>query len=314
MVRYTLRRLAELLPVLFVASILVWLMIYLVPGDPVLLRLGPDASPAQIAAERTAMGFDRPLVVQYAYWLRDALQGDFGKSVTNGESVTALIARSFPVTLSLTVAGLLVATFVGVFFGVFAALKPRGGVTKALNGYTSLALALPTFWVGMLLVWVFSIHYGILPSSGYTPFLESPSGWLRTLVLPAITLGFYGSGIVARFVAAAMSEALVQDYMWTARAKGLPESTVTRRHGFRNALIPVTTVLGLQFGLLLGGAVIIEGVFNLPGMGRLLLDAVNRRDYAVVQAVVLFILVAVALVNVVVDLLYGVIDPRIRVR
>lgn len=314
MARYALRRLAEFIPILFVASILVWVMIYLVPGDPVLLRLGPDATPAQITAERNAMGLDRPFVVQYVYWLKAAAHGDFGRSISNGEPVTSLIGRAFPVTLSLTFAGLLLATLVGVLLGTFAAIKPRGATTKPLNAYTSLVLAVPTFWVGMLLVWFFAIHLGALPSSGYVPLSESPTEYLRHLVLPAVTLGLYGSGIVARFVAAAMSETLAQDHLWTARAKGLPESTVIRRHAFRNALIPVTTVLGLQLGLLLGGAVIIEGVFNLPGMGRLLLNSVSRRDYAVVQAEVLFILVAVAFVNVVVDLLYGLLDPRIRIQ
>jgi peptide/nickel transport system permease protein len=313
MARYALRRLAEFVPILFVASILVWLMIYLVPGDPVLLRLGPDATPAQIIAERRAMGLDRPFVVQYVYWLEAAIRGDFGRSVSNGDPVTSLIGRAFPVTLSLTVAGLVIATIIGVLFGTFAALKPRGATTKSLNAYTSLVLAIPTFWIGMLLVWLFAIHLGVLPSSGYIPFSESPTEYVRHLVLPAVTLGLYGSGIVARFVAAAMTETLAQDHLWTARAKGLAESAVIRRHAFRNALIPVTTVLGLQFGLLLGGAVIIEGVFNLPGMGRLLLNSVSRRDYAVVQAEVLFILVAVAFVNIIVDVLYGLLDPRIRV-
>jgi peptide/nickel transport system permease protein len=312
--RYALGRLAQLIPVLFFASIVVWLMIYLVPGDPVLLRLGPDATPEQIAAEREAMGFDRPLVVQYVYWLRDAVQGDLGRSIANGESVTVLIMRSFPVTLSLTILGLLVAICVGVPLGIIAALRPKGLVARFVNLYTSLALALPTFWVGMLLVWVFAIHFGVLPSSGYVPLRESPAEFLKSMVLPAVTLGFYGSGIVARFVAASMGEALTREYLWTARAKGIPERTVVTRHGFRNALVPVITVLGLQFGLLLGGAVVIEGVFNLPGMGRLLLDAVSRRDYAIVQAEMLFILIAVAVINITVDVLYGMLDPRIRVR
>jgi peptide/nickel transport system permease protein len=311
--RYIVKRVAELLIVLFVASILVWVMIRLIPGDPALLHLGPDATPQQIAAERVAMGLDRPFFVQYAYWLGHAVRGDLGRSVVNGEPVISMVARAFPVTLNLTIAGLLLAAVIGVLLGVAGAVKPRGLLTKPLNAYTSLALAIPTFWVGMLLVWLFAISLRVLPSSGYVPFSESPVQYARHLALPVITLAFYGSGITARFVAPAMSEALRQDYLWTARAKGLAEKTVIRRHAFRNALVPVTTVLGLQFGLLLGGAVIIEGVFNLPGMGRLLLDAVTRRDYAVVQGELLLILVAIALVNFVVDLLYGLLDPRIRV-
>jgi len=312
MAEYALRRVIAFIPFLLIASILVWGMIYLVPGDPVLLRLGPDATPAQIAAERHALGLNRPIFVQYILWLKGIVHGDFGHSISNGASVITLISNSFPVTAYLALTGLVVAVVLGTILGVVAALRPDRLVAKFVSGYASLALAIPTFWVGMLLVWLFAITLRVLPSSGYVSPLSSPTAYLRHMVLPAITLGFYGSGIVARFVFAAMRETLTQDYLWTARAKGVAEHTVVRRHGLRNALIPVTTVLGLQFGLLLGGAVIIESVFNLPGMGRLLLDAVTRRDYSVVQGEVLLIVVAIGLVNLTVDLLYGVLDPRIR--
>jgi peptide/nickel transport system permease protein len=312
MARYSAKRIVGFIPVLLIGSVLVWLMIYLVPGDPALVRLGPDASPAQIAAERRAMGLDRPVFVQYVDWLGAVLHGDLGRSSANGDKVSALIGRSFPVTINLAVAGLVVALVIGLFLGVRAAVNPRGLAGKFLNVYTSLALGVPTFWVGMLLVWLFAIRLRLLPSSGYESLLSDPVQYLRHMLLPAVTLGVYGSGIVARFVAAAMTEALAQDYIWTARAKGVSEPTVLRRHGLRNALIPVTTVIGLQFGVLLGGAVVIEAVFNLPGMGRLLLSSVTRRDYSVVQAEVLLILIAVGTINVIVDIMYGVLDPRIR--
>jgi len=311
MARYAITRVLAFIPVLFVASILVWLMIFLVPGDPVLTRLGADASPAQIASERQAMGLDKPVVVQYGIWLKHAVQGDFGRSTANGESVRSLIARTYPATLGLTIGGLLLGTLIGMFLGVASAV--RGGSTaRFVGGYTSFALAIPTFWVGMLLVWLFALYLKWFPSSGYVPFFESPTEYLKHMILPVVTLAFYASGIVTRFAASAMGEAMGQDYIWTAHAKGIPSSTVIRRHGLRNALIPITTVLGLQLGLLLGGAVIIEAVFNIPGMGRLLLSSVSRRDYPVVQAEVLLILTGVALINIFVDLVYGFLDPRIR--
>lgn len=310
--KYTVRRLLVFLPLLVVASILVWSMIYLIPGDPALTRLGANATPAQLTAERHTMGLDRPVVVQYAYWLRAALHGDFGRSAVNDEPVRSLITRSFPVTFSLTVSGLGVGFLLGVLLGVAAALSRDGPMARFVQGYSSAALGIPSFVVGMLLIWLFPVHWGLLPSSGYVSFLNHPYDWARHMILPVATLAFYGSGIVARFVTASMSEALRQDYIWTARAKGLREAVVIRRHGFRNAAIPITTILGLQFGLLLGGAVIIEAVFNLPGMGRLLLNAVQQRDYTVVQGEVLWILIGVAIANIVVDIFYGVLDPRIR--
>lgn len=309
---YAARRIVGFLPVLIIGSVLVWLMIFLVPGDPALSKLGPDASPVQIAAERHAMGLDRSVFVQYAIWLRDVFHGDLGRSLVNGAAATSLIGNALPVTLDLAVSGLVLSLVVGTLFGVLAALRPDSLLARLVYSFSSLALATPTFWVGMLLVWLFSIYLHVLPSSGYVSLLSDPSGFARHMTLPAVTLGFYGAGIVARFVFAAMRDVLGQDYLWTARAKGLSETRVIWKHGVRNALIPVVTVVGLQFGLLVGGAVIVESVFNLPGMGRLLLNSVESRDYPIVQAEVLIILVAVATANLVVDLLYGVLDPRIR--
>jgi peptide/nickel transport system permease protein len=223
-----------------------------------------------------------------------------------------LIKNAFPITLNLTIVALLLATIIGLILGIAAARRRDGVAAKFVNAYSSVALAIPLFLVGMLLVWLFSLHLHVLPSSGYTSLLSSPSEYLRHMILPTVTLAFYGSGIMVRFVAAAMNETLGQDYIWTARAKGIRESAVVRRHALRNALIPITTVLGLQLGVMLGGTVITEAVFNLPGMGQLLLSSVERRDYPVVQAEVLYIVLVVAAINIFVDVLYGVLDPRVR--
>jgi peptide/nickel transport system permease protein len=312
MARYVVVRLGQMIPVLFIASVSVWLMIYLIPGDPALALLGPDVTPEQLARARTRMGLDQPWPVQYALWLGRVLEGDLGVSYLNGLPVRTMLAQRIPVTLQLTIASLVLALVVATPLGILSAVRPHSWIGRFASGYNALAMALPTFWLGILLVLLFGLYLRWLPTSGYVSFWDEPVRALRFLVLPAITLGAYVSAVLARFTRAALLEALGQDYVRTARAKGVGEAAVVGAHALKNALIPVVTVLGLQFGAFMGGAVITEAIFDYPGLGRMLLQAILTRDYTVIQGTILFVVSAFVLINLVTDLTYAFLDPRIR--
>jgi peptide/nickel transport system permease protein len=310
--RYALVRLVHLLPVLLVASIAVWLLIYLIPGDPALALLGPDVTPEQLQRARARMGLDQPWPVQYALWLGRVLEGDLGVSYLNGLPVRTMLAQRVPVTLQLTLGSLVVALLVAAPLGILSAVRPRSWIGRAAAGYNALAMAVPTFWLGILLVLLFGLYLRWLPTSGFVPIWEEPVRALRFLVLPAATLGAYVSAVLARFTRSALLETLGQDYVRTARAKGVGEPGVVGRHALKNALIPVVTVLGLQFGAFMGGAVITEAIFDYPGLGRMLLQAILTRDYTVVQGTILFVVSAFVVINLLTDLAYAFLDPRIR--
>jgi peptide/nickel transport system permease protein len=312
MARYAAVRLTHLVPVLFLTSIAVWLLIYLIPGDPAIALLGPDVTPEQLARARARMGLDRPWPVQYALWLGRVVEGDLGVSYLNGLPVRTLLAQRIPVTVQLTVASLAVAVLIAAPLGIGSAVRPRSWLGRAAAGYNALAMAVPTFWLGILLVLLFGLYLRWLPTSGYAPVWEDPVRALRFLVLPAFTLGAYVSAVLARFTRAALLECLGQDYVRTARAKGLGERAVVAAHALKNALIPVVTVLGLQFGAFMGGAVITEAIFDYPGLGRMLLQAILTRDYTVVQGTILFVVSAFVVINLLTDLAYAYLDPRIR--
>lgn len=310
--RYILLRLAQLLPVLFMASIGIWLMIYLIPGDPALALLGPDVTPEQLTRARERMGLNRPLPVQYARWLGRVVQGDLGVSYLSAVPVSTLLAQRIPVTVQLTVSSLVVALLIAAPLGIASAVRPRSWIARWATGYNALAMAVPTFWLGILLVLFFGLTLKWLPTSGFVPVWQEPGRALRFLVLPAFTLGAYVSAVLARFTRAALLETLFQDYVRTARAKGLGERPVVGGHALRNALIPVVTVVGLQFGAFMGGAVITEAIFDYPGLGRMLLQAILTRDYTVVQGTILFVVAAFVVINLLTDLVYALLDPRIR--
>ena len=309
---YILRRLLHLIPVLFLTSVIVFLLVYLIPGDPAQTILGPDARPEQVKAVRQEMGLDKPLPLQYVIWLGRALRGNLGKSFINDYPTLQLILMKLPVTLDLTVASFLVALAISLPLGVLSAVRPHGWVNWFSFYYNALAMAVPTFWLGILLVLVFGLQLKLLPTSGYVPFFSDPLKALRFLALPAFTLGAYVSAVLARFLKAALLETLHQDYVRTARSKGLRERSVITGHALKNAMIPVVTVLGLQFGAFMGGAVITEAIFDYPGMGRMLLYAILTRDYAVVQGTILFVVTAFVLINLATDVVYAFLDPRIR--
>lgn len=286
-------------------------MIRLIPGDPAIAILGIDVSPQQIEAERKKMGLDQPIVVQYAIWAGNMLRGDLGKSFVNDFPVSQLILKKLPATVELSLAALLVATLLSFPLGILSALRNGKAADRVITVYNSLALGIPSFWLGILLILLFAMQLKWLPPSGYTSIMDDPVEGLRYIIMPGLTLGIFISAVWARFIKTSMLETINQDYVRTARSKGLPQNLVITRHVLRNALIPVITVVGLNFGSLLGGAVITEAIFDWPGVGRLLVQSLLTRDYSIVQALIMMSVLIYLLVNLVTDLLYGVVDPRI---
>lgn len=309
---YLIQRIAQTIPVLILASMVVFVFLRLVPGDPAVTLAGPDATPEIVAAVREQIGLNRPLPLQYVIWLQNVLQGDLGRSYINGQPIAQLIGTALPATIELTLAALILAVVVGVPTGIVSAVRHQGPVDRTLTSGNALALGIPNFWLAILLILGFSVWLRWLPPGGRVAFADEPGTAWRFLVLPAVTLFPSIGAAVSRFTRAAMLEVLHQDYIRTARAKGLSGWVVITRHALRNALIPVITFLGMQLGRLIGGAVIIENVFAWPGVGRLILLGVLNRDYAVVQGVLLLLVMLFVVINLVVDLLYGVCDPRVR--
>ncbi len=315
MTTYILRRLAQLVPVLFLASIGIWAMVYAVPGSPVGAIVGENATAEQIADTIARLGLDRPLYEQYWSWLRGAVVGDFGLSIQSREPVWGLIMQRVPATIQLGLAAIVVGLVIGVPVAVVSALVPGSWIDRVLSAWSALALGVPTFWLGILLILLFAVELRWLPSvSTYVSFFEDPLGAMRNLMLPALTLGVYVSGIFARFLRASLLGELKADYVRTARSKGLPERDVVGRHVMRNALLPFVTIVGLMLAAFVGGTVVTEAVFTYPGIGRLLIQAIGVRDYPLIQGCILFVLVIYVLMNVMVDVLYAYIDPRIEYR
>jgi len=312
MIAYILRRLLHLIPVVLLTSVLVFLLLHLVPGDPAETVAGPDATPDVIQAVRQKMGLDRPLPIQYGIWLGNVARFDLGASYISKMPVIDLVGYAFPATIQLALAGLFLALAVSLPLGVLASVKQASKLDLFVQSFTALGLGVPNFWLGILLILLFALILGILPPGGRIDPMQSPVMGLKTLILPAVTLGVQMSAVFTRFVRAAMLEVLHEDYVRTARAKGLHERVVVVRHALRSALVPVVTVVGLQFGRLLGGAVVVESVFAWPGVGRLIIQAVEQRDYTVVQAALLWLVLVFLLINLITDVLYAFLDPRIR--
>ena len=311
MQRYALRRLLLTIPVLFGVSVLAFAIVRVVPGDPVRLIAGPDAPEDVVARIRVELGLDRPLHVQYLAFLGRAVQGDLGRSLRTRGSVVDEILTRFPATFELTTASMVVAVLVGIPLGLLSAARRATWVDYLAMGGSLSMLSMPIFWFAIVAIWIFSLQLGWLPVSGRG---GAPWEWdgLRHLVLPAITLATTSIAIISRLTRSGMLEVLGREFVTTARAKGLPERAVVVKHALKNALIPVVTVVGLQYGLLLGGAVVTETIFAWPGVGRLAITSILQRDYPMVQGCVLLVAVVFVLINLAVDLLYGWLDPRIR--
>jgi peptide/nickel transport system permease protein len=309
---YLVRRVLAIVPVMAVVVTVVFLLIHLIPGDPVSVMLGPDATPTQIQATRQALGLDRPLHEQLLRFYGRVLRGDLGQSYFLDRPVTtALLERAEP-TLVLMLAALLIAVAIGVPSGIVAAAH-RGSIwDRGLMLGSLLGVCIPGFWLSLNFIYLFAVRLGWLPAAGYASLLIDPVAALQYMVLPAVSLGFNQSALIARISRSCMLDVLQQDYIRTAQAKGLSERSVTYVHAFRNALVPVVTVIGVTTAVLIGGAVVTEIVFNIPGLGRLIISAILRRDYPVVQGVVLVTAAAYVLINLAVDVLYAFIDPRIR--
>jgi peptide/nickel transport system permease protein len=312
MTAYLIRRLVAVIPVMAVVVTVVFLLIHLIPGDPVAVMLGPDATPDQIESTRKAIGLDRPLLEQLLLFYKRILRGDLGRSYFLDRPVTqALWERAEP-TLLLMSASLLVAVLIGVPSGIVAGANQGSWWDRLLMLGALLGVCIPGFWLSLNFIYLFAVRLGWLPAAGYASIFTDPWAAIRYMVLPAVSLGFNQSALIARIARSCMVEVLQQDYIRTARAKGLPQRTVAYIHGFRNALVPVVTVVGITMAILIGGAVVTEIVFNIPGMGRLIISAILRRDYPVVQGVVLVTAASYVLINLAVDMVYAFIDPRIR--
>ncbi len=308
---FVVRRLLAVAPTVLVVATVTFIALQVIPGDVAAIMLGIDARAEDVARLRREFGLDRPLVVRYLEWLANVVRGDLGTSVTYREPVARLIAARLPVTFSVAFAAMLVALAVALPLGIVAARRAWSPIDLAVLAGSQLGLAVPTFWMGILLLLGFAAALPIFPLQGYVAFTRDPLQWLRHLALPAIALGVERAAALARLVRASVLDELNRDYVRTAQSKGLAGPYVLRRHVLQNALIPVLTVAGLQLGFLLGGTIVLEQVFGLPGLGRLLLQGIYSRDLAVVQGAVLTIAVVFALLNLIVDLLYAVVDPRI---
>lgn len=312
MARYVLKRLLLTIPVALGVSFIVFFLIHLVPGDPVRVMLGVRADSALVEQVRESMGFNRPMLVQYGDWLWGLLRGDLGTSYLTGEPVMTAIMQRWPATMSLAFASILLALVVAVPLGVLSALKPYGPLGMSVLTFTQIGVAVPGFWLALMLILVFGEHLRWLPVSGFVSPTQDAVQWARHLILPAITIAVTNAAVLTRFVRSSTMETLQQHYIRTARAKGLSEALVVGKHALRNALIPTITMSGMQLAWTLGGSVVVEMVFAWPGLGRLALDAIQRRDYPLVQGSILFVALTFVLVNLVVDLIYAWVDPRIK--
>ena len=310
---FLVRRFLQGILTVVLASILVFLAMRLIPGDPALLLVGTDASPAGVERVREQLGLNEPLVEQYVSWLTGALQADFGPSIAKGTEVGTLMKSALLPSAELAVAGYVFALAFGIPLGIVAGLKPGGAGDYAATGFTMFTLGIPNFVLGILLIWVFAVLLGWLPITGRIPINEDPVGAIKLLIMPMIAVGAGTAAVLARFVRASIMETLNQDYVRTARAKGLRERTVVMRHAMRNALIPVITVAALQIGFLISGAVIVEVVFARAGFGSLIIAGVIGRDYQLIQGMLVVLVTVFVVVNTFADVAYGLADPRIRV-
>jgi peptide/nickel transport system permease protein len=314
MKRYLLHRLWQSLVTLLLATIVVFLGVRALPGDPALALAGEDRDPESLRAIREQYGLDDSILVQFWRFVSHAARGDLGSSIRTGESVSSMLKSALPVTMELSLLAIIVAGVIGVGTGVIAAVQRGRPAEWAANALALLGLSVPNFWLGLMAILYLSVALGLFPASGFVPFFSDPIGNLHHLVLPALILGTGLAAVIMRQARSSMLDALSADYIRTAEAKGLPRSAVVGRHALRNSLIVVITIVGLQLGALISGAVVTERIFALPGFGKLTVDAVFQRDYPVIQAVVLVTATAYIVINLLVDLLYSVIDPRIRVR
>ncbi len=312
MTAYITRRLLSMLPVMAIVALFVFLLLHLAPGDPAAIMAGDNATPDNIAQIRQKLGLDEPIWKQFVVWVASLAQGNLGNSMFWGDPVTTLIAQRAEPTISLAATTIAVAVIIAVFLGVVAAANAGSFIDRFVMGFAVMGFSVPVFVVGYLLIFLFAIELRWLPVQGYTPIAEGVLPWLRNLVLPSVALGLAYVALIARITRATMLDVLSEDYMRTARAKGVASRPLLLKHALKNAAVPIVTVIGIGVALLIGGVVITETVFNIPGIGRLVVDAIARRDYPIIQGVIMVFSGVYVLVNLLVDLSYTFFDPRIR--
>jgi len=312
MIGYVVRRVLATIPVMAVVALFVFSLLFIAPGDPAAVIAGDQATPEQVERIRQSLGLDRPFLVQFSDWVWRLLHADLGRSIFTNLPVTTMIAQRIEPTMSLTLITLVLSVTIAVPIGVLAAWKAGTLIDRAIMGFAVFGFSVPVFVIGYLLAYVFALELEWLPVQGYTPISQGVLPWLENLILPSIALGCVYIALIARITRAAMLEVLQQDYIRTARAKGLAQTPILFIHALKNASVPIVTVIGIGIALLIGGAVVTESVFAIPGLGRLTVDAILRRDYPVIQGIVLLFSFVYVLVNLGVDLVYTLIDPRIR--
>ena len=312
MASYIGTRLLQTVPVLLLTSVIVFLFIRAVPGDPALIMAGQNATPQQVDALRRQMGLDESLITQYVQWMSGLARGDLGQSYAADRPIADMIWQRVPATLHLTIGAMVVIVSVGTPVGIMSAIRPRHPATRVIAIANALMIAVPTFWLGILLVLLFAVTLDWLPASGYVSFFDDPMQSVKRLILPSLTLGALSTSVLVRFLKTSIAEAIDADFVRTAYAKGLRERTVVLAHVLRVALLPVITIMAIQFGQLLGGAVITEAIFGWPGVGRLILDAIGSREYLIVQSAMLLFVTVFVLLNILADVCYALLDPRIR--
>ncbi|MGP0107481.1 MAG: ABC transporter permease [Acidimicrobiales bacterium] len=312
--RLVLRRLLSIIPVLLIVSFAIFFLLALVPGDPaVTLAGGVTATPAEIARVRAQLHLNEPLIVQYWHWLTGAVRGNLGTSLSSGQSVSQQIATRFPVTFGLVVASAIVSLIVGIPLGIVSGVRPGGSVDGSARTFSTLGLALPSFWLAIILVSIFAVHWKIFPPTGYTAITESFTGWLTDITLPAVTLGLLVGATLARQLRASLIDVLDTPYVRTAWAKGGTRRSVLFGHALKNASMPVVTIFGIQIGYLLGGAVIVEQIFAMPGLGPYMLSGITDHDLPVVQGVAIVFVLFQMTMSLLVDISYGYLNPKVRV-
>lgn len=313
MLSFIVKRLLSLIPVLLVVSIVVFLLVHITPGDPASVILGPEATPEAVAELREELGLNRPIIEQYFVWVGDIFTGDLGTSLFMKQSVLSAFIEHLGPTISLAILAQIFAILIALPLGVLSA-KFRGSfLDQSFMGFALIGISVPSFLLGLFLILIFGVQLHLLPVAGYKPLSEGLIEHIRYLIMPAIALGTMQAALIARMTRSSMLDVLTSNYIKTARAKGIKEITITVKHSLRNAFIPILTIIGQTFGSLIAGAAVVETVFNIPGIGQLIINAVERRDFEVIQGSVLLIAVSYVLINLIIDVLYGYVDPRLRV-
>ena len=309
---YLLRRLLASLPVIFLVGVLTFSLLHIAPGDPATIIAGDEATPEDVEKIRKALGLDRPLIVQFGLWVGRLARGDLGTSIFSNRPITSLMAPRVQPTVTLAILGLTLTLLIGIPLGILAAWWAGTAIDRIVMIFVVLGFSIPIFWLGFIMIWGLAVNLKLFPVIGYTPISNGILPFLRAMTLPALAVAIPSAALVARMTRSAMLEVLREDYIRTARAKGLPELTVHVRHALKAASIPIVTIIGLLFAALASGFVVTETVFTIPGLGRMVVDAVVRRDYPIVQAMLMIVAVAYVFINLAVDILYAYLDPRIR--